>query len=90
MTAPVQIRIDQVAVEIPAELPAREVEAAVRDALELLAARLARAPLPRVGATPAQDLARIEVGPLAPGWTPGPGGAEQLADALYRRIAAVV
>lgn len=88
MTGPVRIEIDELAVEIPAAIPARDVEATLSEALELVAARLARAPLPRATARPARALARLEAGPLPPHWMPGPGGAAQLADALYERIAA--
>ncbi len=84
---PVRLRIDAIAVEMTAEMHAREVEATLRGALELLAQRLARAPLGGGEQAPVHALELLEVGPVAPDWLAGPGAAARLADDLYERLA---
>lgn len=84
---PLRLRIDRVAVELTDELRPREVEATLRTALELLAARLARAPLGAGAAAPVRALELLSLGPVAPDWLAGPGAAARLADELYERIA---
>lgn len=84
---PVQLRIDRIDVDLTSEQRARQVEATVRDALELLARRLARSPLVRDDDAAGRALDLLEVGPVSPEWLAGPGAAARLADALYERIA---
>lgn len=83
---PLRLRIDRVAVELTDELHAREVETTLRTALELLAARLARAPLGAGDDAPVRALELLALGPVAPDWLAGPGAAARLADELYERI----
>ena len=84
---PVRLRIDKVAVDLTDELRPKEVEATLRTALELLAARLARTPLGAGAQAPVRALDLIALGPVAPDWLAGPGAAARLADELYDRIA---
>lgn len=84
---PVQLRIDRVAVELTSELRPRQVEATLRAALELLAQRLARAPLGGGADAQVRALELLELGPVSPDWLAGPGAAARLADELYERIA---
>jgi len=87
MSRPLQLRIDRVAVEMGDEMRPGEVEATLRTALELLGERLARLPLGGGDEAPVRALERLEVGPVAPDWLAGPGGAARLAEALYEQIA---
>ena len=83
---PVRLRIDHVAVELTEELRADEVAGTLRDALQLLASRLATAPLGRGKEAPERALELVEVGPVAADWLGGPGAAARLADELYEQI----
>jgi hypothetical protein len=83
----VRLRIDEIAVEMTSEMRPREVEATLRTALELLAARLSRAPLGAGAQAPQRALELLELGPVARDWLAGPGAAARLADELYERIA---
>jgi hypothetical protein len=82
-----QLRIDSIAVELGGDLRPQQVEATLRSALELLARRLANAPLGRGADAPLLALELIELGPIAPDRLAGPGAAARLADDLYDRIA---
>jgi hypothetical protein len=84
---PVHLRIDRIAVEMTEETRAGDVEATLRNALALLASRLAAAPLGGVREAPRRGLELLELGPVSPDWLAGPGAAARLADELYERIA---
>ncbi|HWI09413.1 MAG TPA: hypothetical protein VNT54_18085 [Solirubrobacteraceae bacterium] len=84
---PLRLRIDRIAVQLTDELRPREVERTLRTALELLAARLARAPLGAAADAPVRALELLTLGPVPPDWLAGPGAAARLADELYERIA---
>jgi hypothetical protein len=82
----VRLRIDRVAVELAEDLRADEVAGTMRDALQLLASRLATAPLGKGKEAPQRALELLEVGPVANDWLAGPGAAARLADELYEQI----
>ncbi len=84
--APVRLQIDRIAVELADERHARQVEATVRDALELLAQRLSRGLGGDGAEAPRRALELLEIGPVDPRWLAGPGAAARLADELYERI----
>ena len=86
MTLDVTLRIDRVAVELGREQRAEHAEQTIRQALALLAGRLARAPLDWGEAAPATALELLDLGPLDPTWLAGPAAADRLADLLYRRL----
>jgi hypothetical protein len=83
---PVRLRIDHVAVELTEEMRPDEVAETLRNALSLLASRLAGAPLGGGKEARQRALELVEVGPVAPDWLAGPGAAARLADELYERI----
>lgn len=83
---PVRLRIDHVAVELTEEMRPDEVAETLRNALSLLASRLAGAPLGGGKEAQQRALELVEVGPVAPDWLAGPGAAARLADELYERI----
>ncbi|HEY5880211.1 MAG TPA: hypothetical protein VIU11_14975 [Nakamurella sp.] len=83
---PVSVRIDQIAVDIGADMHAGEVESTLRVALALLASRLASAPLGLGRDGPREALDLLELDPLAADWIAGPAAAARLADEIYRRI----
>lgn len=82
----VRVRIDRIAVEIGDERRAQQAEEAVRKALALLGARLAKAPLDFGDRAPELALDRLEMGVLDPGWIGSAAAADRLADDLYRRL----
>jgi hypothetical protein len=82
-----RLRIDHVAVELAEDARAEAAEKTLRKSLELLAVRLAAAPLGGGVDAPRRALELIEIGPVAPDWLAGPGAASRLADELYARIA---
>jgi hypothetical protein len=84
---PVRLRIDSVAVELTEESRPREVEQTLRDALELLALRLAGAPLGAAAHAPVRAIELLDMGAIPPDRLAGPGAAARLADELYERIA---
>ena len=84
---PVELRIDSVAVQLTEDLRPREVEQTLRDALELLALRLAGGPLGLAGDAPVRALELLDMGTVPPDRLAGPGAAARLADDLYQRIA---
>ncbi len=82
----VALRIDRIAVEIADERRAQEAVEIIREALALLAGRLASAPLELGDRAPEIALQRLELGPLDPAWLGSPGAAERLADDLLRGL----
>ncbi len=79
-----RLRIDRIAVEID-ETRAAEASETIREALSLLAERLATAPAAGADARSlALDL--IDIGPVDPRWLTGPAAADRLSEELYRRI----
>lgn len=86
MTAATNLRIDRVVVELTSEMRPADVEETLRAALAVLATKLAGAPLGASRDAPLRALELIELGPVAPDWIAGAGGAERLADELYQQI----
>jgi hypothetical protein len=71
--------------EVAHEDDAEYAAGTLRDALKLLATRLAQTPHGDEGTQRALEL--IEVGPFAPDYLATPGAAARIADDLYRQIA---
>jgi hypothetical protein len=76
-----RLRIDHIALEAD---DARYAADTLKDALELLAARLAQTPHGEEATDKA--LALIELGPFAPGYLATPAASARIADDLYREI----
>jgi hypothetical protein len=82
----VSLRIDRIAVEIGQDQRAEHAEDAIRKALALLGARLARAPLGLGRQAPSMALHLVSIGPVDPGWLASPGAADRIAGQLYRQL----
>ena len=81
----VNLHVDNIALELPASGLSRDAgQQLVREALELLAQRLAQAPLARLGPECRIDGLHLEGYPLES--FQGPQGAAALCDALYLRL----
>jgi hypothetical protein len=65
---------------------AKELPVKLQQAFELLAKRLAAAPLGRGAAPESLVLDRVELAPFALDELIGPRGAERIAEELYRRM----
>ena len=83
----IDLRVDELVVETHAEASqAPRLREVFRDAFFKLAERLRKAAGARDVSLQSLALERLEVSTLAPDVLLGPGGAEALAEALYRQI----
>jgi hypothetical protein len=81
-----RVRIDQIVVELEEEAHAQDAQDAVRQALAILASRLAGAPLGGSRAGTTRGLELIELEPIPAQWLSTPQAAERIADALYDQL----
>jgi hypothetical protein len=81
-----RVRIDQIVVELEEEAHAQDAHDAIRQALAILASRLAGAQLGGARAGTTRGLALIELEPIPAQWLSTPQAAQRIADELYVRV----
>lgn len=83
---PLRLRIDGVVIDMADAARAHEVEPVLRQALELLAGKLAQVPSAREPEARGEALAVLRLDSMPPEILLGPGGPARLADQLFHQL----